>query len=78
MVWNAKPDGLTFAFTNLPTLIMAQLAGSPGVNFDAAKFTYLGSAADEARVLVSAPSRRSNRSGLKKLNRPSYTHAGDR
>ena len=52
MTWNAKPDGLTIAFTNLPTLIMAQLAGSPGVNFDAAKFTYLGSVADEPRVLV--------------------------
>jgi tripartite-type tricarboxylate transporter receptor subunit TctC len=52
MVWNARTDGLTIAFTNLPTLIMAQLAGSPGVNFDAAKFSYLGSVADDPRVLV--------------------------
>src|SRR3712207_3807171 len=55
MLWNAKPDGLTMAFTNLPTLIMAQLAGSPGVNFDSAKFTYLGSVADDPRVLVVNP-----------------------
>ena len=52
MLWNAKPDGLTMAFTNLPTLIMAQLAGSPGVQFDTGKFTYLGSVADDPRVLV--------------------------
>ena len=52
MTWNAKPDGLTIAFTNLPTLIMAQLAGSPGVNFDSSKFTYFGSVADDPRVLV--------------------------
>jgi tripartite-type tricarboxylate transporter receptor subunit TctC len=70
MVWNAKPDGLTIAFTNLPTLIMAQLAGSPGVNFEAAKFTYLGSAADEARVLVvGANSPIKSIDDVKKLNR---------
>ncbi|HEY7384245.1 MAG TPA: tripartite tricarboxylate transporter substrate-binding protein [Beijerinckiaceae bacterium] len=55
VLWNAKPDGLTIAFTNVPTLIMAQLAGSPGVQFDAGKFTYLGSVADDPRVLVVNP-----------------------
>src|ERR687894_1524164 len=69
MLWNAKPDGLTIAFTNLPTLIMAQLAGSPGVNFDAAKFTYLGSVADDPRVLVVNPKYKSIEE-VQKLNRP--------
>ncbi|MGQ7792132.1 Bug family tripartite tricarboxylate transporter substrate binding protein [Faunimonas sp. B44] len=51
-VWNEKPDGMTIAFTNVPALILAQLADSPGVQFDATKFTYLGRAASEPRVLV--------------------------
>lgn len=33
-VWRAAPDGLTFALTNLSSLIMAPLAGSPGASFD--------------------------------------------
>jgi tripartite-type tricarboxylate transporter receptor subunit TctC len=71
MLWNAKTDGLTIAFTNLPTLIMAQLAGSPGVNFDAAKFTYLGSVADDPRVLVvGANSPIKSMEDVQKLNRP--------
>jgi len=71
MLWNAKPDGLTIAFTNLPTLIMAQLAGSPGVNFDAAKFTYLGSVADDPRVLVvGANSPLKSMQDVQKLDRP--------
>jgi putative tricarboxylic transport membrane protein len=51
-LWRAAPDGLTFAFTNVPVLIMAQLAESSGVQFDATKFTYLGRASSEPRVLV--------------------------
>ena len=71
MLWNAKPDGMTIAFTNLPTLIMAQLAGSPGVNFDAAKFTYLGSVADDPRVLVvGANSPLKSMADVQKLDRP--------
>ena len=69
MLWNAKPDGLTIGFTNLPTLIMAQLAGSPGVNFDSAKFTYLGSVADDPRVLVVNPKFKTIEE-VQKLNRP--------
>ena len=71
MLWNAKPDGMTIAFTNLPTLIMAQLAGSPGVNFDAAMFTYLGSVADDPRVLVvGANSPLKSMADVQKLDRP--------
>jgi tripartite-type tricarboxylate transporter receptor subunit TctC len=69
MLWNAKPDGMTFAFTGIPTLVLAQLAGSPGVQFDAAKFTYLGSVADDARVLVVNPKVKSIQE-VRQLNRP--------
>jgi tripartite-type tricarboxylate transporter receptor subunit TctC len=48
---------------------MAQLAGSPGVNFDAAKFTYLGSVADDPRVLVVNPKIKSIED-VQKFDRP--------
>jgi tripartite-type tricarboxylate transporter receptor subunit TctC len=51
-LWHAKPDGMTIAFTSVPALVLAQLSGSKGVEFDATKFIYLGRAATEARVLV--------------------------
>ena len=51
VLWKSKPDGLTIGFTNVPALIVAQLAESPGVRFDATKLTYLGRAAAEPRVL---------------------------
>lgn len=51
-LWHAKPDGMTIAFTSVPALVLAQLSGSQGVEFDATKFVYLGRAATEARVLV--------------------------
>ena len=37
-VWAAKPDGMTIGFTNVPTLVIAQLAESPRLRFDATKF----------------------------------------
>jgi len=51
-LWAQKPDGMTIAFTSVPTLILAQLAGSEAVQFDATKFVYLGRAATEPRVMV--------------------------
>ena len=51
-LWFQKPDGLTIAFTSIPTLILAQLSGSEAVQFDATKFVYLGRAATEPRSLV--------------------------
>jgi tripartite-type tricarboxylate transporter receptor subunit TctC len=48
----AAPDGMTIGFTNIPALIMAQLADSPGVRFDATKFAYLGRVAAEPRLMV--------------------------
>ncbi len=51
-VWAAKPDGMTIGFTNVPTLVIAQLAESPGVRFDATKFVYLGRVAAEPRLIT--------------------------
>ena len=51
-LWFAEPDGRTIAFTSVTTLILAQLAGSDAVQFDATRFVYLGRAATEPRVLT--------------------------
>lgn len=51
-VWRAKPDGYTILFGNVPTLILAPLAGMAGVQFDPTKFVYLGRATSEARILA--------------------------
>lgn len=51
-LWFQPGDGTSIAFTSIPTLVLAQLAGSEGVQFDATKFTYLGRAATEGRVLA--------------------------
>ncbi len=51
-LWVQDPDGMTIAFTSVPTLILAQLSGSEAVQFDATKFVYLGRAATEPRVMV--------------------------
>jgi len=42
LVWLAKPDGLTIGFSSGTALMLAQMAGGEGVQFDATKFTYLG------------------------------------
>jgi len=68
---NSDPDGLTIGFTNIPALVMAQLAGSPGVKFDVTKLTYLGRAAAEPRVVtVGGTSPIKNVDDIKKLGRP--------
>lgn len=51
-LWNSDPDGMTIAFTNVPTLLIAQIAESPGVQFDALKMTYLGRVASDPRLIV--------------------------
>lgn len=50
-IYNAKPDGLTLGTFN-KGLIMSQIAGLEGIKFDMAKFTWLGNASSESRVLV--------------------------
>lgn len=51
-MWRVKPDGLTVAFGNASTLILAPLAGSPGAQFDATRFVFLGRATSEPRLLM--------------------------
>lgn len=51
-MWRLKPDGYTVAFGNASTLIMAPIAGSAGVQFDATRFVFLGRATSEPRLLT--------------------------
>lgn len=51
-LWRADADGMTIGFTNIPTLLIAQIAESPGVQFDATKFVYLGRVASDPRLMV--------------------------
>jgi tripartite-type tricarboxylate transporter receptor subunit TctC len=50
-IYTARPDGTTIGMFNTG-LIYNQLIGSAGMNFDIAKFTWLGKAATEARAVV--------------------------
>lgn len=50
-IWRLKPDGYTVGFGNASSLIMAQIAGSSGVQFEVTKFTFLGRANSQPRVL---------------------------
>jgi tripartite-type tricarboxylate transporter receptor subunit TctC len=70
-IWRAKPDGLNIFFGNVSTLILAPLAGSPGATFDPTKFTYLGRATSEPRVLcVGGKSPIRSIQDVQKLKRP--------
>ena len=51
-LWHSKPDGLTFAFTSFPSVLLADLSEAEGVQFKATEFTYLGRAATEPRVFA--------------------------
>jgi tripartite-type tricarboxylate transporter receptor subunit TctC len=70
-IWRAKPDGLQIFFGNVSTLILAPLAGSPGATFDTTKFTFLGRATSEPRVLcVGGKSPIKSFQDVLKLSRP--------
>jgi tripartite-type tricarboxylate transporter receptor subunit TctC len=70
-VWHVKPDGLNIFFGNASTLILAALAGSPGATFDPTRFTYLGRATSEPRVLcVGGKSAIKSIQDVQKLTRP--------
>ena len=49
-LYAAKPDGLTIGTFNTG-LIIAQIVNQPGIKFDLRKFTYVGKAASDARVI---------------------------
>lgn len=70
-VAHLKPDGLNVLFGNVSTLILATIAGSPGVQFDATKLTYLGRATSEPRLLcVGGKSAIKTWQDVPKLGRP--------
>jgi tripartite-type tricarboxylate transporter receptor subunit TctC len=50
-IYTARPDGLTIGMFNTG-LIYNQLIGAQGMNFDIAKFSFLGKAATESRAVV--------------------------
>src|SRR5215510_9987389 len=50
-IYTARPDGMTIGMFNTG-LIYNQLIGAQGMNFDIAKFSFLGKAATEARAVV--------------------------
>lgn len=71
-IWRAKPNGLEIFFGNVSTLILAPLAGSAGAqSFDPTKFSYLGRATNEPRVLsVGGKSAIKSIQDVMKLKRP--------
>jgi tripartite-type tricarboxylate transporter receptor subunit TctC len=70
-IWRLKPDGSTVGFGNASTLIMAQIAQSPGVQFDVTQFTFLGRANSQPRVLgVGGKSPIKSIQDVMKLKRP--------
>jgi putative tricarboxylic transport membrane protein len=50
-VYTAKPDGLTFGTFNT-ALIFGQIVGSPGIQFDLTKFTWIAKMASDNRVFL--------------------------
>jgi tripartite-type tricarboxylate transporter receptor subunit TctC len=71
LIWHAKPDGLTIGLTSGPGLVLAQLGGAEGVQFDAVKYTYLGRPALDDRVIfVGAKSPIKSIDDVVKLGRP--------
>ena len=71
VLWKTDADGMTMAFTNVPTLLIAQLAESPGVQFNATGFVYLGRAASDPRlVLISGTSKINTIDDVRNLGRP--------
>lgn len=70
-IWRVKPNGMEIFFGNASTLILASLAGSPGITFDPIKLSYLGRATSEPRVLtVGGKSAIKSIQDVQKLKRP--------
>lgn len=69
--WRLKPGSPEIYFGNVSTLLLANLAGSPGATFDPTKFMYLGRATSEPRVLlVGGKSAIKSIQDVQKLKRP--------
>lgn len=71
LIWASEPDGLTFGLTSGSSLMLAQLAGGQGVQFDATQFTYLGRpTADDRVIFVGADSGIESFEDVLALDRP--------
>ncbi|MEN9784202.1 MAG: hypothetical protein RJA24_1545 [Pseudomonadota bacterium] len=69
--WRLKPGALEIFFGNVSTLLLANLAGSAGATFDPTKFSFLGRATSEPRVLtVGGKSAIKSIQDVQKLKRP--------
>lgn len=53
-IWDAVPDGLRIGCDSITGFIVENIYETPGVKFDAEKFSYFGSVGDEASVLCVA------------------------
>lgn len=51
LIWKARPDGSTIGFVVAAAPAMAQLAESPGVNFNYPEFVFLGNAIKEPKAV---------------------------
>lgn len=51
-LYNSMPDGLTIGLINGSALVMNELAGMPGADYEIGEFEYLGRAVADRRVLV--------------------------
>lgn len=56
-VYNAQPDGLTIGFSTFPGMYFAQLAGTDGIKYDVAKFTWLPRVGYEYHVMAVNPTK---------------------
>lgn len=54
-VYAAQPDGLTLGFMPISGALLAEWEGKPGVQYETAKFSYIGRVKAEAHVLVVSP-----------------------
>jgi len=69
--WRLKPGAPEIFFGNVSTLLLANLAGSAGATFDPTKFSFLGRATSEPRVLtVGGKSAIKSMQDVQKLKRP--------
>jgi len=70
-IWRLKPGANEVYFGNVSTLLLANMAGSPGATFDPTKFMFLGRATSEPRVLtVGGKSAIRSVADIQKLKRP--------
>lgn len=70
-MWSSAPDGLTMSFTAMPSVILADLSGSEGVQYKIDEITFLARSSSQPRLfLVGRNSTIKSAEDLKALDRP--------